>query len=78
MDILPVKIINMMILSFKTIILLTTAIIVGINYFHSREAKKMENKLNVVIPGSIQLVMSVQLIISVVFLFATTILFILL
>ena len=78
MDMLPANIISMFIFSLKTIILLTSAIVVAINYFHSREARKMESKLNVVIPGSIQLVLSFQLIISIIFLFVATILFIIL
>ena len=77
MDILPINVTNVVIVALKILLLLTAAIIAAISYFHTREAHKMENKLQVALPGSVQLVMSVQLVFSVVFLFVATLIFLL-
>lgn len=72
MDILPINIANTVLFILKLLLILTAAIIAAISYFHNKEARKMEGKLRVALPGSVQLVMSMQLIFSIVFLFAAT------
>lgn len=57
----------------KIIFLIASCAIVGISYFHAKEAKKMEAKLSVGLPGSVHIVMTVQLFLSVVFVFLATI-----
>ena len=74
MDLLPTETLKVIVLSFKTLFLIMGVILVLINYFHSKEAKKMERKLSVGLPGSVTLAMSLQLLFSVAFLFAATIL----
>lgn len=74
MDISLANFITMFLLILKIGILLAASILAGISYFHSKEAKKMEGKLQVAMPGSVQLAMSIQLIFSVAFLFGATLL----
>lgn len=76
MDILPTNIVPMITTSFKAIILIGACAIVAVNYFHTKEARKMERKLSINLPGSVSLAMSLQMLLSVAFLFvATTLLF---
>ena len=73
MDILPTNILNLMVSMIKVFFVLAGLIIVGLNYFHTKEARKMEKKLDVPLPISVNLGMSFQFILSIIFLFLTTI-----
>lgn len=57
---------------FKVLFFAGAGIMMLISYFHIKEARKMENKLKVVLPGSVSLAMSIQLILSIVLLFLST------
>lgn len=77
MDIVPANILPMIVTSFKIVIVLGAGAIVAINYFQNKEAKKMERKLSISLPGSVTFAMSLQMLISVAFLFVTIILLLL-
>lgn len=72
MDILPTNSLSVITIAFRVLFVISGIIIVVVNYLHVKEAKKMEDKLSISLPGSIQLAMSMQLILSIIFLFATT------
>lgn len=72
MAILPTEAVRVITLSFKALFVVAGGIIVIINYFHNKEAIKMERKLSISLPGSVHLAMSLQLLLSIVFLFAAT------
>lgn len=64
MDILPTNILFVLTLSFKILFVIVGIIIVLVNYLHASEARKMERRLSVHIPGSVHLAMSLQLYLS--------------
>lgn len=72
MDILPTETVQVITISFKALFVVIGALVVLVNYFHSKEAVKMERKLSIALPGSVHLAMSAQLVLSLIFLFATT------
>lgn len=74
MDLLPTNILPMIILSFKIVMIIGACAIVAINYFHTKEAKKMERKLSVAFPGSVNLAMSLQMFVSAAFLVSSIVL----
>lgn len=73
MDILPINVTMIFIPILKFIVVIAAVGVVLINYFHSKEAMKMEKKLEVLLPGSIHLAISIQLFLSILFLFASTV-----
>lgn len=73
MDIVPTNIVPMIVTSFKIVILIGALAIVAINYFHTKEAKKMERKLNIAFPGSVNLAMSLQMLLSLAFLIVSVV-----
>ncbi len=73
MDILPTNSINIITIAFKVLFVIAGCMIVAVNYLHTKEARKMESKLSIALPGSVHLAMSMQLLLSILFLFVTTI-----
>jgi hypothetical protein len=61
--------------SFKILVLIVGSVVVAINYFHTKEAKKMERKLNIALPGSVHLAMSLQMFFSISFIILATLFF---
>lgn len=74
MDILPTNILSPIVISVKILIITIGCAIAILNYFHQKEAKKMEKKLRIGLPGSVSLAMTAQTGLSVIFLFIATIL----
>lgn len=68
MDILPTSLTIVIIATFKILFIIIALIIVVVNYLHTNEAKKMERRLSVSLPGSVHLAMSFQLVLSIMFL----------
>lgn len=75
MDILPTNIIPVIENSFKILVVVVGGVVVAINYFHTKEAKKMERKLNIALPGSVHLALSLQMLFSISFIFIATFFF---
>lgn len=74
MDILPTSVISTIEFSLEIFIVIAASIILAFNYFHGKEARKMERKLNISLPGSVSLALNFQMILSFVF-FATALVF---
>lgn len=77
MDILPADALNVVSSAFKILFFITAGIIVLISYFQAKEARKMESKLKISLPGSVNLAISLQLGLSFVALFASIVVLIL-
>lgn len=73
MDILSTETIKLITSGIKTIFIFAGVVLIGINYFHAKESKKMERKLDIVLPGSVNMMMSVQLLLSIAFLILSTV-----
>lgn len=71
MDILQPSTLNAVTLAFKVLFFIAGSLILLINYFQSKEAAKMERKLNIALPGSMQFAISFQLLASIIFVFAS-------
>jgi uncharacterized membrane protein YidH (DUF202 family) len=72
MDIIPTDALKIAETGIKIFFVLAAGVIITLNYFHTKEAKKMERKLDVALPGSIHLAMSVQFLLTIIFLFLAT------
>lgn len=73
MDTLLANVISIIKFSLETFIVITASIILVFNYFQAKEARKMERKLNISLPGSVSLALNVQMILSLLFLIAALI-----
>lgn len=69
---MPTNATQMITIAFKVLFVIAGGMIVVVNYLHTKEARKMERKLSVSLPGSVHLAMSLQLLLSVLFLFVMT------
>lgn len=77
MDILPEDILKIVALSFKILLVLGASAIAIVSYFQAKEARKMERKLQIAIPGSVSIAMSMHFVVSLIFLAASAFLFLL-
>lgn len=68
MDMLPTSVISVVELSLQALIVISAVVIFAFNYFQVKEARKMERKLNMFLPGSVGLAMSLQTTASIAFL----------
>lgn len=69
MDILPADVLDIIETAFKVLFLTIGGMVILISFFQTKEARKMEKKLRIALPGSVGLAISVQLVLSAVFLF---------
>lgn len=76
MDIIPTSALSTIVTSFKILFIVIGVIVVAINYFQEKEARKMERKLSIELPQSIHIVLSTQIVISFIFLGLTLVLLI--
>lgn len=77
MDILPDDVLKMVIVSFKILLAFVASLVTLVSYFQAKEARKMEHKLQIAIPGSISIAMSMHFAVSLVFLAVSVLLFML-
>ena len=73
MDFLPAETIKLIATLSKVAFIIIGCGIVTVNYFHMKEARKMEKRLSVELPRSVSLAISVQLGMSIIFAFALTV-----
>lgn len=70
MDMFPIEFLKISGSFFKYLFFVIGSAVFAINYFQAREAKNIEQKLKVNLPGSVHAVLSFQLILSLIFVFA--------
>ncbi|MDO8269425.1 MAG: hypothetical protein Q7T54_02005 [Candidatus Levybacteria bacterium] len=75
MELLSTETLNIIATFFKVFYLFAAGLMVVVSYFQMKEAQKMENKLQIALPGSVDFAMSAQLIFSILFLFSSVIVF---
>lgn len=69
MDIFPTEFAKMSLTLLKVVFLLSGSIIAAVSYFHVRETKKIEKRMEISLPGSVHVMMSAQLLFSTIFVF---------
>lgn len=75
MDILSTETIGVIVSFFKVTFIFFGAILVIVKFFYTKETRKMEKKLQIYLPGSVQLAMAVELSLAILFLFVSTVVF---
>ena len=78
MDILPTEVLTVVTTAFKVLFVIVAGVVVLVSYFQAKEARKMEQKLRIALPGSVGLSMSVQLMLSLSYLILATLFLLLL
>lgn len=73
MDALIANMANPIIFILKIVLVVGGCFVALINYFHIKEANKMQKKMDIALPSGVGFGMSVQLLLSVVFVFASTV-----
>lgn len=67
MDMFPTDSIQIIVAVFKVIFLIIGLCVLAITYFHTKESRKMEKRLMVSLPGSMQVILSLQYVFSLMF-----------
>lgn len=75
MDILSTETIRMISTFLKFFFVIFGAFLVILKFFYTKETRKMERKLRIYLPGSVQMAMSVELSLEILFLFVSTVVF---